>query len=166
MKLACWWATAFYLVCNDVNSSEPRISCSDTPWEGYSKAMSIDLKHSSTQKMEAAGSSCHIPKGHNFKNTILKPTFSFCHTLFKLDMTLGATALCGYTEILKGIICQFQKQQCFLRHNLHTLGNKQETWISCVIKTLNGRSGRVKGTDPQITNKLAQGPLSYSSTSI
>jgi len=77
-------------------------------------------------------------------------------------MTSGATALCGYTEILRGIICQFQNQQCFLRLNLHTLGNKQESWISCVIKTPNGRSGRVKGTGPQITNKLAQGPLSYS----
>jgi len=79
MKLVCWWATAFYLVFNDVNNSEPHIS-----WEDYSKVMSIDLKHSSTQKMEAAGSSCHIPDDHNFKNTILKPTFSFCHILFKL----------------------------------------------------------------------------------
>jgi len=165
MKLVCWWETAFYLVFTDVNSSESHISCSDTPWEGYSKVKSIDLKHSSTQKMEAAGSSCHIPD-HNFKNTILKPTFSFCHTLLKL--LTWHQVLLHYVAILKFLresSVSF-KINSFLRHNLHTSGNKQESWISYVIKTPNGRSGRVKGTGPQITNKLAQGPLSYSSTSI
>jgi hypothetical protein len=153
MKLVCWYATAFYSVFDAVNSSEPHISCSDPPWVGYSKVMSTDLKHSSTQKMDAEGSSCHIPENHNW----VEVNYFFLSSYFVLasDMTSGATTLCGYTKILKGIICQFQKQQCFRRHNLHTLGNKQESWISCVIKTLNGRSGRVKGTDTQITNKLA-----------